>query len=240
MFDRDTCKACGTCLVECPYLDITRKGATEEVTRLVQEEGAGEIIRSCTVCGYCDIICPTGSNPSHLREEILLARNRGKGVSCLWLMSEDVPANLMTVGLEFEREEKSKRLALYSGALPSREVFYLGCSLSYIYTDLAETTLLNGLPKVGGLKFCCGAFARALFGEEEAAVMGRRLLQELKGIGVERVVTFCPECDQMIGDFYPRILPEFDIESMSVVQYLLERHREIGSSFHSAPALARG
>jgi Fe-S oxidoreductase len=225
MFNRNTCTACGTCLVECPFLDITRKGATEEVARLVQGRGAKEIIRSCTVCGYCDMICPTGSNPSHLREEILFARNRDKGVSCLWLMSEEVPANLMTVGLEFEREEKLKRLALYSETYSSKEVFHLGCSLSYIYTDLAETTLLDDLPKIGGLKFCCGAFVRILFGEEEAAVKGRRLLQELKDIGVERMVTICPECDQMLGDFYPRILPEFDIERMSVVQYLLERHR---------------
>jgi len=82
---------------------------------------------------------------------------------------------------------------------------------------------LRTLPLVGGMKFCCGGFVRGQFGEREAAIKGRHLLQELKRIGAEKVVTFCPECDHMISESYPSIIPEFDIAAESIAAYLLEK-----------------
>src|SRR5208283_6205277 len=120
---------------------------------------------------------------------------------------EEVPFNLMSIGLEFEKEEKLEALNAFSKPDSNKTVFYLGCSLSYIYSDLAKTKLLKSLPIIGGTKYCCGGYVNTLFGEEEAKFKGRQLLKELKQIGVERMVTFCPGCDHMIGDVYPKIIP---------------------------------
>ena len=225
MFDGESCKACGACILACPFVEVPRKDAKAEIALLIQGRGSKAIIRNCVGCTYCDVICPTQSNPSHLREELRLERLRRSGVSGLSLISEEVPMNIMSIGLEFEKEKKSERLDLYSKSVPAKEVFYLGCSLSYIYTDLADTKFLNDLPVIGGMEFCCGGFVRSQFGEEEAIIWGRRLLRDLKDLGVESMVTFCPECDRMIGEVYPRLIPEFDIKSRNVVSYLLEQHR---------------
>jgi Fe-S oxidoreductase len=128
----------------------------------------------------------------------------------------------MSIGLEFEKEEKLNYLDSESKSLPAKEVFYLGCSLSYIYSDLAKTNLLKGLPMIGGMKYCCGGYVNNnLFGKEEAQIKGRQLLKELKQIGIERMVTFCPGCDRMISGVYPEILPEFDIKTINIVDYLI-------------------
>jgi len=224
MFLKETCKQCGTCLSQCPFIEMPIEKAKLEISLMIQKGVSKEIVRNCAGCSYCDIVCPTQSNPSLLRKEILLKQSRDKGVVCLPIISEEMPLNLMSIGLEFEKEKKLKDLNVYSNPSPSKEVFYLGCSLSYIYTDLAQTKLLEPLPMVGGMRFCCGGYVHHNCEEEETRIKGRKLLQELKRVGIEKMITFCPGCDRMIGKVYPGIIPEFNIENVNIVQYLLEQY----------------
>lgn len=226
MFNGETCKRCGLCLNRCPFLELPKEEARQEVIRMIETLESKLILKNCAACGYCDVICPTQSRPSALRKEILLRRAREKGVSGLSIISEEVPWNLMSIGLEFEKEEKLKALQAFSHPEPGEEVFYLGCSLSYIYTDLARTKLLEGLPVIGGMKYCCGGYVYHHFGREEAVLKGRQLLKELKALGVKRMITFCPGCDHMISGVYPEIIPEFDIETQNIAAYLLDRHQK--------------
>jgi heterodisulfide reductase subunit D len=226
MFNRETCKRCGLCLMSCPFLELPKEQAKEEVTRMIEKIESSIVLKNCTRCSYCDIICPTQSNPSELRKEIMLKKSRERGVSSLAIISEQVPWNLMSIGLEFEKEAKQKVLDAFSNPASNEEVFYLGCSLSYIYTDLAQTRLLEKLPVIGGMKYCCGGYVHNNFGKEEAAIKGRQLLKELKAVGVKKMITFCPGCDHMISGVYPEIIPEFDIQTINIAEYLLDQYQE--------------
>ncbi|MFO7568848.1 MAG: (Fe-S)-binding protein [Smithellaceae bacterium] len=226
MFHPETCKRCGACLIACPSLSMTKDPARREILQLVDHGATGTVLSSCAGCAYCDSICPTKSNPSGLRKEILQAQNRKAGVSGLRIMSDEVPFSIMSAGLETDKDEKLERLSALTNPEPCEEVFYLGCSLSYIYNDLAQTSLLNFMPAIGGMKYCCGAYAHQLFGKREAQIKGRALLAELKKIGVKRLITFCPECDYMLGYVYPSIIEEFDIKTRSILDYLLEQHEK--------------
>jgi Fe-S oxidoreductase len=226
MFNRQTCKRCGACLTMCPFLELPKEQAKEEVNRMIEKMESSVVLKNCTRCSYCDIICPTRSNPSELRKEIMLKKSRERGVSSLSIISEQVPWNLMSIGLEFEKEAKQKVLDAFSNPASNEEVFYLGCSLSYIYTDLAQTRLLEKLPVIGGMKYCCGGYVYNNFGKEEAAIKGRHLLKELKAVGVKKMITFCPGCDHMISGVYPEIIPEFDIQTINIAEYLLDQYQE--------------
>jgi Fe-S oxidoreductase len=226
MFIEEDCILCGECLAQCPCLELPLEDAQEEIARMVRTRESSEKSRDCAGCSYCDVICPTEANPSHLIREIRSTQIRIKGASCLSLMTDAVPCNIMSIGLEFEKEEKAKNLDTYLNPAPGKEVFYLGCSISHIFTDLAKTRLLEHLPKVGGMKFCCGGDVYRLFGEEEAKIKGRQLLEALRETGIERMITFCPGCDEMISDVYPKLIPEFDIEAVTIVEYLLDQHRK--------------
>ncbi len=85
-------------------------------------------------------------------------------MSCLSLITEEVPFNLMSIGLEFEKEEKLRNLDARFKSHSQKEVFYLGCVCRYIYNDLAKSKLLENLPKIGGMKYCCGGYVNNLFG----------------------------------------------------------------------------
>lgn len=226
MFNEETCELCGTCLSQCPFLQLPIEKAKEEISRMIETRTSEEIIKNCAGCSYCNTICPTQSNPAGLRKEIKLRKNREQGVGSLLLISEEVPLNLMSIGLELETEEKMQNLKKYTNPPKSKSMFYIGCSLAYIYTDLAKTKLLESLPLVGGMKYCCGGYVYSLFGEEEARIKGEKLLEEFNKLGVEKLVTFCPGCDLMIRGVYPKIIEEYNIESQSIIEYLIEKYHE--------------
>ncbi len=224
MFNSETCKRCGACLMLCPFVEMGREQARKEITRLIETRMSDSVLTHCAGCSYCDVICPTRSNPSELRKEILQGKNRQNGVSGLRIMSEQVPFNIMTAGLETDKKQKFDRLEYLSNPGRHEEVLFLGCSLSYIHTDLARARFFDDLPAIGGMQHCCGAYVYQLFGEEEAKISAEKLLEKFKSIGVKRVLTFCPECDYMLSKVYPKILKGFDIRTVPIIDYLLERH----------------
>jgi Fe-S oxidoreductase len=258
MFNPQTCKQCGVCLMLCPFLDMSKEQAKQAIVPLVENKDPANVLSQCAGCSLCDILCPTNSNPSELRKEIKQAHNRETGVSGLELMSDEVPFSIMSAGLETDKEAKLARLARLTSPQPSEEFFYLGCSLSYIYSDLAQSRLFDKLPAIGGMKYCCGSYVNIHFGEKEARIKGRKLLDELKQLGVKRLITFCPECDHMLGHVYPKLIEGFDIQTRPIADYLLDEHlsgrltfshpidqkvtfhdacgsRKLGSGFHEAP-----
>ncbi|WXG41762.1 MAG: (Fe-S)-binding protein [Candidatus Freyarchaeum deiterrae] len=226
MFDAESCNRCGICLSQCPFLQLPIEEAKEEISRMIETKTSEQIIKNCGGCLYCNVICPTRSNPAELVKEIKLIKNRKEGVRSLLLMSEDVPVNLMSVGLELETEEKEENLKKYMNPPKNKSMFYIGCSLSYTYTDLVKTKLLESLPLVGGMKYCCGGYVNSLFGEGEAKIKGEKLLKEFNELGVEKLVSFCPGCDLMIRDVYPKIIEEYNIESQSIIEYLIEKYHK--------------
>lgn len=226
MFQKDTCKRCGACLVACPFLKMPKREARREIVRLVDQGCTDLVLKACSACGYCDYICPEKSNPSQLRKNILQEHFRKTGVGALRIMSQEVPFSIMSAGLETDKARKLARLDVLTNPPPQTgEVFYLGCALSYIYTDLVQSPLFQRLPSVGGMKYCCGAYVWHTFGEKEAITAGSRLLDELHKCGIKSVITFCPECQDMLGRAYPQLIDGFDIKVRSVFDYLWEEHQ---------------
>ncbi|MBN1653061.1 MAG: (Fe-S)-binding protein [Deltaproteobacteria bacterium] len=204
---------------------MTASQAKEEIVQFVRSRRSDAVMKNCAGCGYCNTICPTQSGPADLRREIRLTRIAQTGASCLSLMREDVPENIMTVGLKHNREEKETALKIYMNPPQSEAAFYLGCAISYIYTDLTKTKLLDELPVLGGMKYCCGGYIRNMFGDEEAKIWGQRLFQAFRDLGLKKLIAFCPECMQMLKKVYPELVPGFDLEVQSIAEYLLEKKR---------------
>ena len=224
MFNPETCKRCGACVTACPFTDISVAQAKEEIVRLVDTRDSSVIMSACAGCGYCNEICPTHSNPADLRKEIRLARVAAAGAGCMSMMTDDVPENIMKVALKHNTEVKQENLKKLTHPSKSNTVFYVGCSSSYIYSDLLDTSLLDDHPMMGGMKYCCGGYIHSLFGEKEATLRGEKLLAQFNEIGIKQLITFCPECDNMVKKVYPDLVKGFDINVKSITEYILEKH----------------
>ncbi len=225
MFIKEKCKRCGTCLSGCPIIGMPVGRAKEEIEHMVDAGSSAVIDAGCARCGYCNEICPNGANPYDLIADMLMRKTAVKGARSLSLICRECSMNLMSIAMDFETEEKMRFIREIENPWASDTVFYLGCSLSCLHPDLAKTVLFRDLPKVGGMKYCCGNYVHTLFGSNESRIKGERLLSEFKTTGIRKLITFCPDCDAVMRSVYPRLVEGFDIEIRSISEFLLERHR---------------
>ncbi|MFX1411962.1 MAG: hypothetical protein ACFFA6_16570, partial [Promethearchaeota archaeon] len=228
MFVEESCQRCGTCLAECPYLELSQEKAKEEIINLIKTRSIGTSLKNCFGCAYCNTLCPTKSGPANLMREININSICKQGLPGFYMTSEEIPLNLASLALNIDSKIKEKNLKVYLNPSKNREMFYLGCGLTYVHTDLLNTKLLNNLPKIGGTKYCCGSYVK-MFGEEEIKIKGEALLNDFKTLGIQKFILFCPGCLRMMVDFYSKLLPEFQdyFEFQTFSEYLVEKyHRD--------------
>ena len=226
MFNEQTCQRCGTCLEKCPFLHLPVERAKKEIDKMIETRYSRKILKSCASCSYCNVVCPTGSNPYDLIREIRLRNYSENGVRCTSIIMEEMPHNLMDIGLEIDSEEKKIDLLKYEQPPKSEMMFYVGCAIPYCFPDLAKTTLLEVLPILGGMKYCCGGFVHSCFGEYESRIYGSQLNEKLKNLRVKKLITFCPGCDAMIRGVYPSIIENFTVEGQTIIDYLIELYHK--------------
>jgi len=225
-FIEENCEGCGTCLAECPYFDLSKEEAKREVIDLIETKNLSESIKRCIGCAYCDTVCPTKSNPRELIREVSIIKFQSQGLPCFYLPHEKIEFNDATIALNLGGEELKKKVHQYQHPPKSKQMFYLGCSLSYVQTDLINTKLLEEFPKIGGVKFCCGSYTK-LFGTDEVKIKGRTLLEDFSTLGIIKFIIFCPGCLRMM-DMYSNIIPEFkkSIELQTFSAFLIEKYHK--------------
>jgi Fe-S oxidoreductase len=226
LFNEQTCQRCGTCLEQCPFLRLPIESAKKEIIKMIETRISRKIVKDCGSCSYCNVACPTESNPYDLIREIRLQNYRENGVRCISLISEEIPHNLMAIGLEMETETKKRDLMKYENPPNNDKMFYIGCGIPYCFPDLAKTELFKDLPLLGGMKYCCGGYVHSYFGQDEARFKGLELQKKFKNLGVKKLVTFCPGCDAMIKGVYPSIIDDFDVEGQTIIDYLIEQYHK--------------
>ena len=226
LFNAETCTRCGTCLNQCPFMLLHIEEAQNEVSKMIETKSSEAVIEKCGNCLFCDIICPTQSNPSALTKEIQSKNYLKNGVENIRLMTEENPTNIMSLSLEVANEELKKDVELFSNPPNSKALFFVGCSITYFYPDLVKSKILEEFPVMGGLEYCCGAYAERYFGDIEGRIKGTELFEKFKKLEVEKLITFCPGCERAISKVYPTLVDGYNIENQNIINYLIEKYHE--------------
>jgi len=225
-FNEVTCIKCGECLNLCPFLQLPIEEAKQEISKMIETRTSEKILKNCARCTYCDVICPTHSYPSALTNEILVKEYREKGVEALKLTTEENPYNFVSLTLDSVSEERKREVEQFSNPPKSKTMNFLGCSISYMYPDLTKSVLLEDLPSIGGITHCCGGYANNYFGENEARIKGTELFKKFKKFEIEKLITYCPGCTNMISKVLPSIVEGYNIESQGIIEYLIEKYHQ--------------
>ena len=100
------------------------------------------------------------------------------------------------------------------------------CGVPYFFPELAQTKLLEDLPKLGGLEYCCNGYVYNFFGEDEAKFKGTEVFEKFKELDIKKLITFCPDCEKMIKGVYPAIINGFTIEGQNIIDYFIEKYHK--------------
>jgi len=232
--DLFACIQCGRCSDLCPALGTGKHldpkmiimdlkagqeaavGNTPIIGSLIQEAD----IWQCTTCGACENVCPTGDE--HLPLIIGLRRAR---VAESQFPKEAVNAftNLEKTGNPWGYAPGSRGDRLQALNMPifndSHEYcFWLGCFNNYNPEYESFLRTIRDLLQTAGVTFgvlaqesCSGEPARRMGNEYLYQTLAASNIERFQKAGVQKILTTCPHCLQIIGNDYKQMNGNFKV-----------------------------
>jgi glycolate oxidase iron-sulfur subunit len=243
------CVRCGSCKAFCPTYDEDPSEAmgTRGRIALLWALSSGQLIQSpilndrifsCTLCGACSGLCPTGidikeimyhgrtllkkrdKNRRYLRLLTKFSTKRPKLSFRLLNMTQHIlfPYLLKKGLLPFKPELPERylkdRLQVYTvSKKKGRVAVFTGCTINFLYPHLGES-LINVLHILGYEvilpmgEVCCGMPLRTLGLEEEAIELAKKNIEIFSRLNVESILSLCPACTLAIKLEYPKLTGE--------------------------------
>lgn len=258
IYTMESCNSCGQCrfiqgpmskgkeYVEvCPiysrflYESYSGQGLINIAQELLEgtlkyDNGLIEHIYTCTTCGACDVNCKSVRD-MEVMDTILALRAKcvedGKGP-----MPEQRKYSVLAGKYHniYGKAHRQRFDWLPEGTKLSTgadTVYFAGCSVSYLYPDIARDTIK--ILQAGGINFkvmnaeeyCCGAPLWRTGQVAEAKKLAEHNLDVLKKQGIKTLVTSCAECYGTFKGFYPRIAA-LDFEVLHITEVIQKLLRE--------------
>lgn len=234
------CVACDTCVDVCctaythPDIERTPKNRLAIILRLMNGEPVNETdvhtIYTCVECGRCDTVCPMDIPISAtIADSKVVLVDQGFGPLPRHNdMVEQLLKNRNAVNQA--PQDRLSWLGDDAGAAvreTSDTLLYLGCMASYLDKDTAKASY--DILKQAGVsftlledEFCCGIYPYNAGKTTEATAVFKELYAEFKKRGIRRIIVPCAGCYRAFSAYYPRVLPEFDIEVKHMSQVICE------------------
>ncbi len=248
LMDLDACTQCGRCQDHCPahltekplspkvlikelkdhlHRNVpqrlnqkARSGDNSEISPLVGEVVAEDVLWACTTCRSCMEHCPV--YVEHVDKIINMRRYQV-------LMESQFPEELMTAFRGLEKNSNPWGLSLDTRAewvgemnvpilseIGSKEIdtlFFVGCIRSYDDRNkkvtLAMIKILNHLGVnfaiLGMEEGCCGDPARRVGNEYLYQILAQANIETFQKYKIQRILTSCPHCYNTLKYEYPQL-----------------------------------
>ncbi|MCD6352761.1 MAG: (Fe-S)-binding protein [Proteobacteria bacterium] len=229
------CDQCNICVGSCSTYRAAKNEAFSPPARLKVTEKVFkgeslspeeiESIYNCPQCGLCDLICPKKIPISEImdkcRRELAI---RGLGPLD---KHNKIIEGILKVG-NAVNGDPDKRWDWLPDKFPEREsdtLFYVGCLPSYLVKNSARSSYL--VLKKLGVDFmlhkdedCCGIYFYNSGRWDLAQEKFEENLERFRNLGIKRIITTCAGCFYCFKRYYPRLLDEFNIQVLHIVEML--------------------
>ncbi|MGA2224647.1 MAG: hydrogenase iron-sulfur subunit [Syntrophobacteraceae bacterium] len=231
-----TCQDCGKCSSACPVTLSGKQFSPRAIANAVvagdlESSSVREDIWSCLTCGLCYDRCPSAvSFPDFIKEMRNSSSNNGKFEAhegffhslMRAMASPNLPVeHWRWLPPEIQTDPKNKIL-FFGGCAPYFDTFFknhLGISTSDILADALR--LLNFFdihPAIMQNERCCGHDLLWSGDRDNFVKLARLNVKLISEMGIEEVVTACPECYRAFSRDYP----ENGIETGFKVTHIFE------------------
>lgn len=244
LHDVFTCQDCGKCTSACPLALIGKPFSPRAVANSVI---AGDIsssvkddIWSCLTCGLCYERCPSAVNFSEFIQDIryLLKKSELTGHETHGGFFHSLMRTMTTPELKTDRwnwlpddvkiDKKSKTL-FFGGCAPYFDTFFrkfMDVNTCNILSD--SIRLLNFFdiqPALLENERCCGHDLLWSGDKENFLKLARLNAEAINNLGIEEVITACPECYRSLGHDYAKHGVDIQFNVTHLYDFL---EREIG------------
>ena len=232
-YDIHACQDCGKCSSACPLALIgksfsPRAIASAVITGGIHTPGVQENAWSCLTCGLCYERCPSAVNfPAFIKELRHLYRRTalpGQEVhggffhSLMRSMSSTAitPKRWTTLPEEIRIDPESTTL-FFGGCAPYYDIFFGKHSKAQTNKILIDSLrLLNFFdvtPRLLADERCCGHDLLWSGDKENFLRLARLNVDKLNSLGIETVITTCPECYMTLHTTYAEqgLEPKFKV-----------------------------
>src|SRR4030042_2366046 len=258
------CVRCGSCKAFCPTYDEDPSEATGARGRLALLWGlsSGQLkpspilndrVFSCTLCGACSGLCPTGID---IKEIIYHGRNLLKktdkkrrylrlitsfstrrpklsfrllSITQHILFPYRMRKGLLPFKPELSEHHSKDSLQVYTvSKKKGRVALFSGCTTNLLFPYLKES-LINVLQTLGYEtvlpvgEVCCGAPLRTLGIEEEAIELAKKNLGIFSRLNVEAILSLCPTCTLTIKVEYPKLIGEGLVNAVDISSFFINK-----------------
>lgn len=222
-FHREKCTECGKCFEECPVMRLSPQKAKKEIALLLRGGGDSEVLRRCTSCHSCNIICPEQANPMNLilerwHESYL---KEGMPARALYFTPHHAP-NFRTHALERLPEDEKALLKKWDDDSPCDEILYPGCNVITI-PSLMMSKIFEGLEIRGSLDLCCGEMYYRTGHFEQLRMTAEKLTAHFRKMGVKKMLIPCTAGRNLFTSILPRFGARFDFEVVHVLPWIYEK-----------------
>lgn len=258
------CVRCGSCKAFCPTYDddfTESMGARGRLAllwglssgKLLVSPALNDRIFSCTLCGICSYLCPSGIDIKEilyhgrsilrktdkkrrlLRFFTRFVTKRPKLSFHLLSMTQHVvfPYLLKKGVIPFKPELpeyhfKDKMKVYTVSKKKGRVAVFTGCTVNFLLPHLGES-LTHVLHRLGYEvifpvgETCCGVPLRSLGLEKVAKDLAKKNLELFNRLNVEAVISLCPTCTLAIKTEYPKLIGEGIEKAIDVSLFLMDK-----------------
>ncbi len=255
LLDSYACTKCGRCTDICPaantgkplspmdLIDSLREllsKVKEDKSVIGEESISQEMIWSCTTCLACQKVCPVYNEHVtkilEMRRYLVLEKGEIpetalRALKCLEQRGHPWSGTMFNrtdwmeqVGLQELTEDDDVEVLLWVGCTPALEE-----RSQKIITAMVKILQYAGVKfgVLGSKEICCGDPARRMGHEYLFQSLALKNIETLRKHKVNKIVTICPHCFNMLKNEYPRLGGNFEVLHHS--QYILEllRSRKI-------------
>jgi glycolate oxidase iron-sulfur subunit len=221
--------------------------------KLAASPALNDRIFSCTLCGMCSGLCPSGVDikevlyhgRSILRKTDkkrrflrfltrFVTKNPKLSLKLLIMTQHVVFPYFLKKGLlpfkpdlsEYHLKEKLKVYTVTKKK--GRVAIFTGCTTNFLLPHLGES-LIHVLHRLGYEvilpvgESCCGVPLRSLGLDKIARELAKKNLELFKRLNVEAVISLCPTCTLAIKNEYPKFIGEGIEKAIDVSQFLIDK-----------------
>lgn len=242
------CQDCGKCSSACPLALVgkpfsARGIATSVINNELYKQNVQENVWSCLTCGLCFERCPSSVNfPEFIKDLRNLYRKNsipGHEAHAGFLHSlmrsmaspEMIPERWREMPEELQTDDTSKVL-FYGGCAPYFDIFF-GKHMKVetekiLFDSIRLLNFFDVTPRLLGDERCCG-HDLLWSGEADHFMKVAALnVDRLNSLGIETMITTCPECYMTFNTTYPEHGLKLNFEVVHLYDFL-EKEIECGA-----------